>query len=181
MKTTESVLMEPSLQASLDIEQLYRTQNEKLRNFLRKKLSDREDIEDILQLTYLEAIRCQDKFNGASKPETWLFGIALNLTRSYHKRHYGQPRMDDISEEILAEIEQERVSDPALLYEHEHMLNKTIQAMEDLPDDVQCMFDMVVGSNRNYQDAAEKLGVPIGTIRSRLFRARAAIKAKLGV
>ena len=167
--------------APLDIEYLYRTQNEKLRNFIKKKLNDREDIEDIMQLTYLEAIRCQDRFNGHSKPETWLFGIALNLTRSYHKKQYAQPQIDEISEELLAELEQERVSDPSLITEHERMLNQTIHAMESLPEDVQTMFDMVVGSNRNYQEAAEKLGIPIGTIRSRLFRARAAIKTKLGI
>ncbi|MEJ2064546.1 MAG: RNA polymerase sigma factor [Reinekea sp.] len=157
------------------------THNEKHRNFIKKKMNDRDDIEDIMQMTYLEAIRCKERFNGYSKPETWLFGIALNLTRSYHKKQYAQPQMDEISEELLSELEQERVSDPSLITEHEMMLSKTLQAMESLPDDVQTMFDMVVGSNRNYQETAEKLGIPIGTIRSRLFRARSAIKAKLGL
>ncbi|PXF32616.1 RNA polymerase sigma factor [Pokkaliibacter plantistimulans] len=162
--------------AVINIEALCRTQNERLKRFIQKRIWNREDAEDVLQLTYLEAMRCKDRFNGGSKPETWLFGIAVNLTRNYFKRHYGQPQLDEMTDALLSELQSEIEDDPGMLVEHERMLDRAVAAMDDLPDDIQSMFQLIVDAEYSYQDTADHVGVPIGTIRSRLSRARQSLK-----
>ncbi|WP_234286338.1 RNA polymerase sigma factor [Halomonas sp. MCCC 1A11057] len=165
----------------INIETLYRTQNERLKRFIQKRIWSREDAEDVLQLTYLEAMRCQERFIGGSKPETWLFGIAANLTRNYFKRHYNQPPLDEISDALLSELQGEAEDDPGVLVEHEIILKHTVDALATLPDDTRSMFELIVDAEYSYQDTAEHLGVPVGTIRSRLSRARQMLKSQLGM
>ncbi|SHO55645.1 RNA polymerase sigma factor [Vibrio quintilis] len=163
----------------INIENLYQTQHERLHRFIQKRVWHKEDAEEILQLTYLEAMRCKDRFNGGSKPETWLFGIAVNLTRNYFKTHYSQAQFEEMTDALLYDLEAETEENPAVLVEHERMLTRAVEAMNTLPNDTQSMLQMIVDENYSYQDTAEKIGVPIGTIRSRLSRARQALKRYL--
>ncbi len=170
-----------SKQGSVNVDMLYRTQNERLKRFIQKKIWCKEDAEDVLQLTYLEAMRSQENFKGGSKPETWLFGIAVNLTRNYFKRHYSQPPLDEMTDTMLSELQGEVENDPEVLAEHEFTLSQATEAISALPEDIQFMFAMIVDSECSYQDAADRMGVPIGTIRSRLSRARKTLKHHLEV
>ncbi|ADZ90342.1 RNA polymerase sigma factor [Marinomonas mediterranea] len=160
----------------IDIAHLHSNQNEKLRRFISKKIWHKEDAEEVLQFTYLEAIRCQHKFIGDSKPETWLFGIAANLTKNYFKRYYNAPELEEMTESLIMDLESEIEADPAMLVEHENLLTKTVDAMSQLPSDTQSILDMVIEKDFSYQEAADSIGVPIGTIRSRLSRARQLLK-----
>jgi DNA-directed RNA polymerase specialized sigma24 family protein len=69
-----------------DVELLARTHAARLASFLRRRVGTRHDVEDLVLDTLLEAVRCVDRFQGQPRPGTWLFGIALNLTRNHHKR-----------------------------------------------------------------------------------------------
>lgn len=164
----------------INIEELYKNQNNRLKKFIGSKIWNQDDVEEVLQLTYLEAVRCQDKFNGDSKPETWLFGIASNLTKNYFKRHYKQPYTEEITETLISELQADIETDPALLVEYERALEKTVDAMASLPHDTQHILNMVVDNEYSYQQAADNVGVPIGTIRSRLSRARQVLKRCIG-
>ena len=177
VKSRPAVTMEQH--KGINIETLYRTQNERLKRFIQKRIWSREDAEDVLQLTYLEALRCQERFTGGSKPETWLFGIAANLTRNYFKRHYSQPQLDEIGDALLSELRGEMENDPGMLVEYETILKRTVEALETLPDDTRSMFELIVDSEYSYQDTADHMGVPIGTVRSRLSRARQTLKRHL--
>lgn len=168
-------------QVVINMEALCLSQNERLKRFIQKRIWNKEDAEDVLQLTYLEAMRCQERFHGDSKPETWLFGIAANLTRNYFKRHYSQPQMDEITDTLLSELPGEMEDNPGMLVEHELTLSKVVEAMGTLPDDTRSMFELVVDSEYSYQDAADHMGVPIGTIRSRLSRARQTLRCHLEI
>ncbi|QUX90797.1 RNA polymerase subunit sigma [Marinomonas sp. A3A] len=160
----------------INIENLFKNQNSRLKKFISKKIWKNEDVEEVLQLTYLEAIRCKDKFNGESKPETWLFGIASNLTKNYFKRHYKQPHTEEITELLISELQSDIETDPAILIEYEYTLEKTLAAMASLPQETQHILNMIVDNEYSYQEAADNIGVPIGTIRSRLSRARQVLK-----
>ena len=161
----------------IDIEELYKSQNEKLRRFIQKKIWHNEDAEEILQLTYLEAMRCKDKFTGNSKPETWLFGIAVNLTRNYFKQHYGRTvLMDEMTDTLTQELQHDWDENPATLIENERLLNRTMEAITHLPDETQSILKLIVDEDFSYQATADQIGIPIGTIRSRLSRARQTLK-----
>jgi len=63
-----------------DLDRLARTHAARLASFLRRRVGNPHDVEDLVQDTLLEAVRCSGQFQGQSRPQTWLFGIALNLT-----------------------------------------------------------------------------------------------------
>ena len=169
------------MRSNINIEVLYQTQHDRLKRFIAKKVWNEEDVQDILQMTFLEAVRCKDRYAGDSKPETWLFGIAVNLMRNYFKRHYGQVQLDEITDEILATLESDTEMDPSILLEHESILDKTMAAMEEMPADVQAIFHLIIDGENSYQETADYIGVPVGTIRSRLSRARKNLKSYLGI
>jgi RNA polymerase sigma factor (sigma-70 family) len=146
----------------------------KLRVFVQKRVLNQDDADDIIQLTYLEAWRNQDKFNGLARPDTWLCGIALNLIRNHFRRFYAQPPLSTFDE---AEFH-EQADDDSLCdhYEHGLLLDRALQAMDKLPRDMRDTLRMSIETDGSYRDTAERLGVPIGTVRSRLSRAREQLK-----
>lgn len=166
---------------TINMASLYNEQHRKLKNFISKKVWNEEDAEDILQTTFMEAIRCQNKFEGQSKPETWLFGIAVNLMRNYFKRHYSNSNLDMMTDEILLTLESDSEIDPLIQLEQNINLDKALNAIDDMPSDVQSIFHLIIEEESSYQEAADQIGVPIGTIRSRLSRARTKIKECIGL
>lgn len=146
----------------------------KLRLFIQKRVLNQDDADDLIQLTYLEAWRNQEKFKGLAKPDTWLCGIALNLIRNHFRRYYAQPPLCAFDESECHEM-----SDGIDLGEqcdHHRLLDRTLTAMDALPKEMRETLLTAVDTESSYRDAAERLGVPIGTVRSRLFRAREHLK-----
>ncbi|TRN85612.1 RNA polymerase subunit sigma, partial [Pseudomonas syringae] len=77
--------------SSAGIRQLTADQIQMLRAFIQKRVKNADDVDDILQCVFLEALRNEHKFQHASKPQTWLCGIALNLIRNHFRKMYRQP------------------------------------------------------------------------------------------
>ncbi|SLM63273.1 MULTISPECIES: RNA polymerase sigma factor [Dickeya] len=155
----------------VDWEQVFRLHGKRLQNFIRKRVSNREDVEDLQQMTYLEVLKNREKFAGASRPETWVFGIALNLVRNHFKQ--SRHRFNDISDEALevAEVLSTDI-DPSRITEGDHSLNRALSASKHLPEETRKMLMMLLDTDVSYQEIAEQLNIPIGTVRSRLSRAR---------
>lgn len=145
-------------------------QMQKLKGFIRKRVMNPEDVDDILQCTFLEALRNESKFQQASQPSTWLCGIAINLIRNHFRRHYSQPQQEALDGKEDFNIDQQ--SDVDQQVDGQRQLERTIQAIEKLPTDMREIIWFSVQSDGGYQETADVLGVPIGTIRSRLSRAR---------
>lgn len=158
----------------LDLGGLARSSEKKLRCFINKRVFNQADVDDLMQMTYLEAWRNQHKFIGASKPETWLFGIATNLVSNHFKSLYSRPQCTVLEESGIESLEHGH--DPSQVSEHQRLLGRTLAAMDGLSADMRAVIDLLVDSDISYQDAAEQLGVPIGTVRSRLARARGQLK-----
>lgn len=146
----------------------------KLRLFVQRRVLNQDDADDIIQLTYLEAWRNQEKFKGLAKPDTWLCGIALNLIRNHFRRFYAQPPLSTFHESDFNESSDD--IDLSELYDNRRLLDRTLLAMDALPKDMRETLWAAVDTESSYRDAAERLGVPIGTVRSRLFRAREQLK-----
>ncbi|WP_247595471.1 RNA polymerase sigma factor [Brenneria roseae] len=156
----------------VDWEQVFRQHGQKLRNFIRKRVSNHDDVEDLQQMTYLEVLKHKDKFAGASRPETWVFGIALNLVRNYFKQ--ARLRSNEMGDELLEHIAVD--ADPSIITESQRALKRAIDAMAHLSDDTSQMLLQLLDSDASYQDLAQQLNIPIGTVRSRLSRARGMIR-----
>ncbi|RLM25308.1 RNA polymerase subunit sigma [Brenneria alni] len=156
----------------VDWEQVFRQHGKKLHNFIRKRVNNHDDVEDLQQMTYLEVLKHKDKFLGASRPETWVFGIALNLVRNHFKQV--RQRSYEVGDEALEHVTVD--ADPGIITESQKALNKAFEAMSKLPDETHQMLMLLLDSDVSYQDIALQLNIPIGTVRSRLSRARGVIR-----
>jgi RNA polymerase sigma factor (sigma-70 family) len=159
-----------------DIEKLYREHRQHLLRFVQRYVRRPEDSEDVVQSTFVEAVRCADRFSGLSKPSTWLFGIALNLARNHVRNGINEP-CDYIDENLLEQLVDSR-SDPALLAEMREILSKVDGLLSGLAPNMRTTFEAVLDGALSYEKAAETLRVPVGTIRSRVSRVRSAVRAE---
>jgi RNA polymerase sigma-70 factor (ECF subfamily) len=144
-----------------------------------------EDAEDVLQDTFVRAFEKIDQFHGESSFYTWVYRIGVNLALSGYRRqrvraslrYHGNgrpPREDDLPDESrdadpampLARAEQERIVENAL-----NQLCPEHRAVVILKD-----FD-----GHRYEEISEILNVPVGTVRSRLHRARCELRSRLRV
>jgi RNA polymerase sigma factor (sigma-70 family) len=157
----------------VDIEQLVRANLHRLHNFLRRRVGNAADVDDLVQDTLLEALKCREKFQGNSRPETWLFGIAMNLVRNHYKRNRVRSIYDDIDIETLGLAD---VNDPLELAERRQTVERVRQAASQLSEDSRILLQLIFEENMSYEEAAEFLNIPIGTVRSRISRARALLR-----
>jgi RNA polymerase sigma-70 factor (ECF subfamily) len=160
----------------LDIDQLYRTHKQHLLRFVLRYVRNTEDAEDVVQSTFIEAMRCAQQFAGLSKPSTWLFGIALNLARNQVRRNGAHPceAIDELSLEQVADPH----ADPALQIELRQIAAKVEALLSQLQPRIRSTFEAVLDGEASYEEAAEQLAIPVGTVRSRVSRVRAAVRTE---
>jgi len=139
-----------------------------------KRVRNPSDAEDILQNSLCIALRMRAGFQWQSAPETWVCGIALNLVRNYFSRN-PQYRYNFESEEILDEIADEN-KDPADIINRNQTTDMLATHIGALPEEMRQTLVLIAEENHTYEDAARVMNVPIGTVRSRMFRARAYLK-----
>lgn len=161
--------------ATVDIEALYRTHHKHVLLFVRRYVRDPSDAEDVTQSAFLEATRCAAKFSNLSKPSTWLFGIALNMARNHIRKKQPAGTFCDIDEE--GQEHEDPFGDPAKLIEARELLGKSLDLVGTLSDELQTTFHAVMDSDQTYDLAARELGIPIGTVRSRLSRIRGQLRS----
>ena len=161
--------------AAIDIERLYRAHHQHLLRFVQRYLRSAEDAEDVVQNTFIEAMRCADRFSGLSKPSTWLFGIALNLARNQVRRNCAD-QYDEVDENFMNQIADEH-ADPALLIELRQIAAKVEAMLNTFPEKIRNTFEAVFDGEVTYEEAAEQFMIPVGTVRSRVSRVRATVRA----
>jgi len=164
--------------AALDMDQLFRTHHRHLLRFVQRYMRNAEDAEDIVQQTFIEALRCADRFAGLSKPSTWLFGIALNLARHHVRRMIAQAH-DALDEAALEQIADAH-GDPAMMLEWRQTAAMVDGMLAALPAAIRATFEAVLDGGATYEEAACELRIPVGTVRSRVSRVRAAVRAGCG-
>jgi len=162
----------------IDIVQLYSEHRTHLLRFVQRYVGNHEDAEDVVQNTFIEAVRCAHRFSGLSKPSTWLFGIALNLARNQVRRNIAD-RYEMVEETFMEQIVDHH-ADPAMLFELRQIAQKVENLLSELPPKIRSTFEAVLDGDATYEEAAEHLHIPIGTVRSRVSRVRAAVRNEYG-
>lgn len=127
--------------------------------------------EDMVQDTFVKALRNAERFAEGTNLRAWLMRILYNTVMSvYRHRQVAKegpyPEGFDPEESESVDLE---VSDEVL------------QAVSDLPEDYRKVFLMAALDDSPYQVIAEKLGIPVGTVMSRLWRARQSLKERLAM
>lgn len=163
----------------IDIIQLYTKHRGHLLRFVQRYVGNYEDAEDVVQNTFIEAVKCAHRFSGLSKPSTWLFGIALNLARNQVRRNSAD-KYDMVDENFMEQIV-DMHADPAMLFERRQIAEKVDALLRELPKKIRSTFEAVLDGDATYEEAAAHLHIPIGTVRSRVSRVRAAVRIECGM
>ena len=137
---------------------------------------NRADAEDLVQESLLRAYKAIDSFDGRY-PRAWLLTILRNTERNRHRRRRPELLSDpDIAEERGPRTEADEVEKRA---EDREFDEAVTAALEQLPENFRRVVELVDVDGLSYQEAADVLDVPLGTIMSRLHRARRRIRELL--
>ena len=157
--------------------ELVETHRIRLYRFILRHVVNADDTADITQQTFVEAFRSLENFRGESALSTWLYGIALNLVRAYLMR--SPQRLHHFeSEDILLDVTSTEVEP-----NEQTSLTETVSAVqqyfEALSLEMRTVLEMVTIDEMSYGEVANTLHIPVGTVRSRMSRARTQLKLAL--
>lgn len=141
------------------------------------------EIEDVVQEAFLKAYSKLETFKGEASFSTWLVRIAVNTARDLLKKH-GRSPVTTVEDPELAGSERDRgintaISAPSQQLERHEVASITEEVLDELPEVFRTTLVLREFEEMSYQDIADLLGVSIGTVESRLFRARARFKEAL--
>lgn len=156
----------------------------KILRLLSRMLRDQSEIEDVMQEAFIKAYRALPQFRGDSAFYTWLYRIAINTARNWMASQARRPSSPSLHQsedgETFDEIDNliDNNTPESLLASREiaESVNETIQA---LPAELRTAIVLREIEGLSYEEIAQAMGCPIGTVRSRIFRAREAIASKL--
>lgn len=134
-------------------------------------LASEAEAADLVQEVFLVASRRRGAFDGSSAPYTWLYGILRNLARDRRKKYARRAR--------LTVVDGRQSSDPERMLAAERERVRVRDAVQRLPDGHREVVAMFYLDEVPVAEVARRLGVPAGTVKSRLFKARAALRRAL--
>lgn len=156
----------------------------KIMRLLARMIHEPGDIEDVAQETFIKAYRALPQFRGDSAFYTWLYRIAINTARNWQAANHRRPNTVSVVEgedgETFDRIDSlTDQSTPESLMAGRQIAQTVNDAIEALPEDLRTAIVLREIEGMSYEDIATTMNCPIGTVRSRIFRAREAIAARL--
>ncbi len=155
----------------------------KIVKLISRYIRDQAEVLDVAQDAFIKAYRALPKFRGESAFYTWLYRIAINTAKNYLVAQ-GR-RLPDSDVEISVAENFEGASElrdyatPERLLLKDEIERTVFEVIEQLPEDLRTAITLRELEGLSYEEIAEAMGCPIGTVRSRIFRAREAIHNKL--
>lgn len=162
---------------------LARKYQHKIAKLISRYVRDRREVEDVTQEALIKAYRAIGGFRGESAFYTWLYRIAVNTAKNYLESQGRRPPGSDVEIEGAELIDSgEGLRDQAT--PERQMLTNEIastvhRVLEHLPPDLRTAITLREIEGMSYEEIAEVMECPIGTVRSRIFRAREAIDQEL--
>jgi RNA polymerase sigma-70 factor, ECF subfamily len=150
--------------------------------FARSLTRDDADADDIVQEAFLRAYRSWHTFQRGTDARRWLFTIARNVFLRSRQREARSVAVEDPELETIAAVQMSAALDAAGQRELLARLDlgpAIAQAIDELPDAFRQVVLLVDVEGNSYEDASEMLDIPIGTVRSRLFRGRRLLQQSL--
>ena len=143
-----------------------------------------EDSNDLVQDAYLKALRFMDKYEAGTNPKAWLFTILKNAFINEYRKKAKLPTKVDYEEIVHFHQEEDNFGYSSYMDLREEMFenmmgDEVTVAINDLPQEFKTVILLCDIEDFSYEDIAKIIDVPIGTVRSRLHRARNLLKEKL--
>jgi RNA polymerase sigma-70 factor (ECF subfamily) len=156
----------------------------KLARLLSRFIRDAGEIEDVTQEAFIKAYRALPSFRGDSAFYTWLYRIGINTAKNYlvamGRRAPTSTEFDSEDAETFEDGDQLRdVNTPEAELLSKEIAQTVNDTMQELPEELRTAITLREIEGLSYEDIAASMNCPIGTVRSRIFRAREAIAEKL--
>jgi len=155
----------------------------KLIKLISRYIRDPAEVLDVAQESFLKAYRALPNFRGDSAFYTWLYRIAINTAKNHLVAQSRRPPDGDIdsteAEQYEGESELKDNATPEHLLLRDEIERTVAEAIEQLPEDLRTAITLRELEGLSYDDIALAMDCPIGTVRSRIFRAREAINRRL--
>ena len=156
----------------------------KLARLLSRFIRDPAEVEDVTQEAFIKAYRALPAFRGDSAFYTWLYRIGINTAKNYlmamGRRAPTSTEVEAEEAEGFEEGEQLRdINTPESMLLSSEIANTVNSTIEQLPEELRTAIQMREIEGMSYEDIAKAMDCPIGTVRSRIFRAREAIAEQL--
>jgi RNA polymerase sigma-70 factor (ECF subfamily) len=148
----------------------------------RRLVSTREEAEDLVQETYARAFRSWRSYTPGTNLRAWLFRILTNLNIDRGRREQRSPSTQPLEEGdyfLYNRLEADSGSDDEARIVERLSQDEIVQALAEVPHDFRDVIVLVDIGDFTYQDAAQILDIPIGTVMSRLHRGRRILKREL--
>jgi RNA polymerase sigma-70 factor (ECF subfamily) len=156
---------------------------QRVANLISRYVRDQSETLDVTQEAFIKAYRALPNFRGDSAFYTWLYRIAINTAKNFIVAQGRRPPVSDVDAEMAEQLDvgsrlKENATPENVLLQDE--LARTVkQAVDDLPQDLRTAITLREMEGLSYEEIAKAMECPVGTVRSRIFRARAAIDARL--
>ena len=155
----------------------------KLVKLIQRYVHDPTEALDVSQEAFIKAYRALPNFRGDSSFYTWLYRIGINTAKNYLVAQGRRPPDSDIDAQDAERYDIEsRLKDhetPESLAQRDEIQRTVFQAIEDLPEDLRTAITLREIEGLSYEEIAQAMDCPIGTVRSRIFRAREFIDRRL--
>jgi len=156
---------------------------QKVANLIGRYVRDPVEALDVAQDAFLKAYRALDGFRGESAFYTWLYRIAVNTVKNHLVAQGRRPPGDDLEADVAEQMDLgARLRENATPERHlltDEIARTVQQALDALPDDLRTAIVLRELEGMSYEEIATAMECPIGTVRSRIFRAREAIDKRL--
>lgn len=163
---------------------LFTRYQHKIFGLVSRFIRDPEEIEDVVQEAFIKAYRALPRFRGDSAFYTWLYRIAINTAKNQLVSKSRRPPDVDVDAEdaeFMDGGESLRESEnPENALARDQLQAAIDDAIRNLPDDLRSAVTLREFDGLSYEQIAEVMDCPVGTVRSRIFRAREAIDERIG-
>ena len=155
----------------------------KIMNVVSRYVSNSGDIADVVQEVFISAYRFLPSFRNDSAFYTWLYRIAVNTAKNYltsnGRRSPGvEVDIDDAEQYDSGEALRD-IANPERLLSSDQVRKTVVNALQSLPEDLRTVITLREIEGLSYEEIADVTGCPVGTVRSRIFRAREVIDNRL--
>ena len=155
----------------------------KVASLVTRYVSNQSDVSDVVQEAFIKAYRALPEFRGESAFYTWLYRIAVNTAKNYLTAQGRRPPDLDVdcSDAELQEGAEamHELANPENLILSAEIQRMVVATLESLPEDLRTAITLREIEGLSYEEIAEIMGCPVGTVRSRIFRARDAIDKQI--